>query len=277
MASQCFFVGRIEAAVGYSDAGQTLLGSGRYYELPFGGEGVLGNSYLLIGQPERAVEWCRAQLARGRDTHAVTQTQLVVALMVAGAVSEAMTATEGLIDAAEATRNPFVLSSALFAYGFAFRDADPTAAREALRRGMALAGDSGNLWNEASLAAALSTLEATQGDTLAALDHASVAIRHFNDAGNTGHLGVPLTVLTALLDRLGRYEPAAVIAGFAVDPLSTAGFPAITTTITHLRDVLGEDTYESFARAGKTMTPAAVATYAFDQINQARASLEQPG
>ena len=29
MASLCFFVGRIEAAVGYSDAGQTLLGSGR--------------------------------------------------------------------------------------------------------------------------------------------------------------------------------------------------------------------------------------------------------
>jgi hypothetical protein len=273
MASMCIFVGRIEAAVGYSDAGQTLLGSGRDYELPFGGEGVLGGPYLFIGQPERQVEWCRAQLARGRDTHAQTQTQLVVALVAAGSLDDAMTATEGLIDAAEATRNPYVLSLALLAFGFAFRDADPAVAREALRRGMVLARDSGNRWNEASLAVALSVLEAVHGDPLAALDYVVVAIRHFDDAGNIGHIGVPLTVLTALLDRLGRYEPAAVIAGFAVDPLSTAGFPEITTTITHLRDVLGDPTYESFARKGETMTTAAMATYAYDQIDQARAEL----
>jgi hypothetical protein len=273
MASMCCFVGRIEAAVGYSDVGQTLLGSGRDYELPFGGEGVLGAPYLFIGQPERQVEWCRAQLARGRDTHAQTQTQLVVALTAAGAVDEAMTATEGLIDAAEATSNPYVLSLALCVYGLAFRDADPALAREALRRGMVLARDSRNRWNEASLAVALSALEATHGDTLAALDYVFVAIRHFDDAGNTGHIGVPLTVLTALLDRLGRYEPAAVIAGFAVDPLSTAGFPEINTTITHLGDVLGEATYESLARKGETMTIAAMATYAYDQIDQARTEL----
>ena len=274
MASMCYFVGRIEAAVAYSDAGQTLLGSGRDYELPFGGEGVLGGPYVFVGQPERQVEWCRAQLARGRDTHAQTQTQLVVALRAAGAVDDAMTATEGLIDAAEATRNPYVLSLALFAYGFAFRDANPAVAREALRRGMVLARDSGNRWNEASLAVALSTLEAVYGDTLAALDYVFVAIRHFDDAGNTGHIGVPLAVLTALLDRLGRHEPAAVIAGFAVDPLSTAGFPEITTTIAHLRDVLGDTTYESLARKGETMTTAAIVTYAYDQIDQARAELK---
>ena len=273
MASMCFCVGRIEAAVGYSDAGQTLLGSGRDYELPFGGEGVLGGAYLFVGQPERQVEWCRAQLARGRDTHAQTQTQLVVALTAAGAIGEAMTATAGLIDAAEATHNPYVLSLALMAYGYAFRDADPAAAREALRRGMVLAGDSGNRWNEASLAAGLSVLEAAHGDTLAALDYVSVAIRHFDDSGNTGHLSFPLTVLTALLDRLGRYEPAAVIAGFAVDPFSTAVHHEITTTISHLRDVLGDQAYESFARKGRTMTPAEVATYAYDHISQARAAL----
>jgi len=273
MASMCTMVGRTEAAVGYSDAGQTLLGSGRDYELPFGGEGVLGGAYLFVGQPERQVEWCRAQLARGRDTHAQTQTQLVIALRAAGALDEAMTATEGLIDAAEATRNPYVLSLALFAHGIAFRDADPGVAREALRRGMMLARDSDNRWNEASLAVALCVLEAVHGDTLAALDYAVVAIRHFDAAGNTGHIGVPLTVLSALLDRLGRYEPAAVIAGFAVDPLSTAGFPEITTTITHLRDVLGDQTYESLARKGEMMTTAAIATYTYDQIDQARAAL----
>jgi hypothetical protein len=235
---------------------------------------VLGGPYLFIGQPERQVEWCRAQLARGRDTHAQTQTQLVIALRAAGAVDEAMTATEGLIDTAEATRNPYVLSLALFAYGFAFRDADPAAAREALRRGMVLARDSGNRWNEASLAVALSTLEASHGDTLAALDYVVVAVGHFNDAGNRGHVGVPLTVLTALLDRLEHYEPAAIIAGFAVDPLSTAGFPEIQTTIAHLREVLGEQAYESLTRKGAAMATAEMAKYAYDQIEQVRTELE---
>ena len=83
MASQCYMAGRIEAAVGYSDAGQTVIGSGRD-EVPFGIEGLLGGAYLLIGQPERQVEWCRAQLARGRDTHTLTRACLVVALTVAG-------------------------------------------------------------------------------------------------------------------------------------------------------------------------------------------------
>ena len=46
-----------------------------------------------------------------------------------------------------------------------------------------------------------------------------------------------------------------------------------TTAITHLRDVLGEATYESLARKGETMTTAAMATYAYDQIDQARAEL----
>ena len=49
-----------------------VIGSGRD-EVPFGVEGWLGGVYLVIGQPERSVEWCRAQLARGRDTHALTR------------------------------------------------------------------------------------------------------------------------------------------------------------------------------------------------------------
>jgi hypothetical protein len=43
--------------------------------------------------------------------------------------------------------------------------------------------------------------------------------------------------------------------------------------IAHLRDVLGDQTYESLARKGETMTTAAMATYPYDQIDQARAEL----
>ena len=50
-------------------------------------------------------------------------------------------------------------------------------------------------------------------------------------------------------------------------------FSRPTPAITHLRDVLGEPTYESLARKGETMTTAAMATYAYDQVDQVRAEL----
>jgi hypothetical protein len=43
--------------------------------------------------------------------------------------------------------------------------------------------------------------------------------------------------------------------------------------IVHLRDVLGEQTYESLAHKGEAMTTAAIVAYAYDQIDQARAEL----
>jgi len=38
--------------------------------------------------------------------------------------------------------------------------------------------------------------------------------------------------------------------------------------------VLGAATYESFARTGETMTTAEMATYTYDQIDQARGELK---
>ena len=184
-----------------------------------------------------------------------------------------MAAANGLIDAAEASHNPFVLSFALFTYGITYRDADPVRALEALRRGLAIAQDSGNRANETHVASHLARLEAEHGDPLAALDHVTLAIRNYHNAGNTTTIRVPLAIIAALFDRLGRYEPAATIAGFALSPFSAAAVPEITTAITHLRNVLGDQTYEVLARKGETMTTAAMATYAYDQIDQARTEL----
>ena len=119
----------------------------------------------------------------------------------------------------------------------------------------------------------LARLEAEYGDPLAALDYITLAIRNYHDAGNTDRICAPLAVLAAFLDRLGRYEPAATIAGFAIAPSPQRPFPEINTAIVHLREVLGDQTYESLARKGETMTTAAMVTYAYDQIDQARAEL----
>jgi predicted ATPase len=273
MAAQCWHVGRIEEAIGYADAGQRVIGSGG--QGPLGVESALGTVYMVIGQPERFVEWCRAQLARGGDTHTLTRAYLVGALTVAGAGEEARAAANGLIEAAEATHNPYALAYALFGYGFAFGDADPVRALEALRRGLVIVQDSGNRLIESQLATVLSRLEAQHGDPLAALDHITLAIRNFYDSGNVGLIRFALATLAVFLHRLGRLEPAATIAGFAFSPLSTA-VPQLSTVIAHLRDVLGEQAYESLARKGEAMTTAAMATYAYDQIDQARTELEHP-
>ncbi len=272
IASSCWAAGRVEAAVHYADDGQIVIGSGRH-EVPFGTEGLLGLAYFAAGQPQRAAEWCRAQLARGRDTHTLTGTATVFALTVAGSREEARAAATGLIDAAEATRNPYALAYALSAYGFAFRDADPHRARDARRRGLAIAQDSGNRIIETTLAAGLSSFEAKYGDPATAFDYVTVAIRNYHESGNTSMIGIPLVVLAALFDRLGRHEAAATIAGFAFNPLTAAAVSEISTAITHLRDVLGDQTYESLAGEGRTMTTSAMVSYAYDQIDQARREL----
>jgi hypothetical protein len=95
----------------------------------------------------------------------------------------------------------------------------------------------------------------------------ALAIHNFHNSGNTTTMRNLLAILAAVFDRLGRYQPAATIAGFALSPLAAAGVPEITTAIAHLRDVLGEATYESPARKGETMTTAAIATDARTELN----------
>jgi hypothetical protein len=82
-----------------------------------------------------------------------------------------------------------------------------------------------------------------------------------------------LAILAAFFDRLGRHEPAATIVGFALNPFTSTALPEFNTAIAHLREVLGERTFESLARAGEKMTTAAMVANAYDQIDQARAEL----
>jgi tetratricopeptide (TPR) repeat protein len=272
MAAQCWMPGRMEAAVGYSEAGQIVFSEGCQGP-PYDVESLVVSVYQAIGQPERALEWWRTHLAHDRHPTIFTRGALVLALTVAASPEEAMTVATGLIDAAEATHNPCALSFALFAYGLAFRDANPGAALAAVRRGLVVAHDSGNRGIESFQVDGLARLEAKYGDPLAARDYLSLAIRNYHDSGNVTLVHSPLAVLAALFHRLGHHEAAATIAGFAFNPLTAGWFPEITTAIAHLRDVLGVQAYESLARKGEAMTTAAMVTYAYDQIDQARAEL----
>jgi hypothetical protein len=159
---------------------------------------------------------------------------------------------------------------------FLIGSADVARGLDACRQGLALAQDSGNRFNESILALNLARLEAHRGVNTNSLDHLTLVIRNYHDSGNVASLRSPLGVLSAFLDRLGRLEPAAILAGHAASPLAMAAVPELVTAITHLREVLGDETYESLARGGEAMTMAEIAAYAYEQIDEGRAQLEQP-
>jgi predicted ATPase/class 3 adenylate cyclase len=273
MASLCYLVGRSEDALRYSEAGQAALHTGLFDGVPYDAEVWSGVPYLITGAPGRCVEMCRVVMTRAVGSHTYAHACMVVALTVTGAHDEAVAASAGLIDAARATDNPAVASWALLSFGYAHRDYEPAAAYDAFQRGLKIARDTGNRQVESSLADSLARLAAKQGEPMNALDLLTAAIRNFRDSGGFSLMTSPLAILAALFDRLGRHEPAATISGFAITPLTQNAFPEINTTVAHLREVLGDETYESLARKGVTMTNAAMAQYAFDQIDQARAEL----
>ncbi len=123
----------------------------------------------------------------------------------------------------------------------------------------------------------MAAVQAEHGETLAAFDHLSRSMCGYLEYGDTTAIRVPLASLAVVFDRLGRHESAAIIAGFSRIPSAARGVPELTTAIAHLRDVLGDQMYESFAHKGKTMTSAQVVAYAQDEIVQVRTELERGG
>jgi hypothetical protein len=273
-ASLGVLVGRFEEAVRYSEIGQTVIAAASD-KVSYFGEPFLASAYLFVGQPERYVELCRALLTRSRDTNAFAWANLVFAMAASGSADDAMVAAEGLIEAAEATGNPWVLAYALFAWGFAFRDNDPGRALEAMHRGVHISQDSGNRFFDTQFSYWLCGLEAEHGDPAATLDSLAVAIRNNQESGNVGMMHNPLATLAIALERFGRYEPAATIAGFAaLNPMVAVSLPELAALTTRLREILGNQAYESLARKGEAMTIVTIATYAYEQIDRARTELD---
>ncbi|MDT7794497.1 MAG: hypothetical protein QOD59_3933, partial [Mycobacterium sp.] len=198
VASLCILVGRFEQAVHYSEIGQTVIAAASD-KVSYFGEGFLGSAYLFVGRPERYLELCRAQVARTDDTNTMAKANLVTALYTCGSTDEATVAANGLIDAAEASGNPWVLSYTLAVCGVAFGDTDPDPALEALRRSVLVAHDSGNRLYETTFSYWLARREAEHGDRVAALEYLAVAIHNYHESGNIGMLHVPLGIFATFL------------------------------------------------------------------------------
>jgi hypothetical protein len=273
VAAQCHAAGRVDDAVGYLDASQAIAKSGGFDEVRSELATSSGVVYSHAGQTDRWVDLCRRVIAAEGGPHTIARACLVMALYFLGEGDEAQVASQGLLAAADATDNPVRAGFALLAYGIAYHDADPVAAYDALRRVLAVARESGNRQMESAAAVTMCMFASTDHDPIDFFQNLTAAIRHYYDAGSVATLRNPLVILAAILDRLGHHEQGATISGFAATTWTRAGYPQINTTIAHLRDVLGDQTYESLARKGEMMSTAAMVTYAYDQIGQARAQL----
>ena len=186
-----------------------------------------------------------------------------------------MAAANGLIDAAEATGNPFVLSFALLAYGYRL----PRRRSRPRARGPAPGpGDRPRqrqpLRSSHTLAAVCARLEAEHGDPMAAFDYFTVAIRNYHDSGNTAMIRIPLAYPRRLsrpartLRTGGHHRRVRASVPSLQRPCPRSAPRSPTSAMSSARQ-----TYESLARKGETMTTAAMVTYAYDQIDQARAEL----
>jgi predicted ATPase len=272
-AALCHVTGRRDDFVKYAEEGQKAVASGRFDEVPPHFEVILGGGYMYSQSLDRSAEWCRAVIARSARGKELIGPTLVFALALAGAHGEAKALSDDLFDVADRAGNPMAISGALLAYGHTHRAAAPGAAYEALRRGLTIAQDSGNRQMESVLALSLSSVAVTYASPLEAFELVAFAIRTYYDSGTLMFVSGAMGVLAALLDRFERYEAAATLSVFAEVPVARGTYPEIDITIAHLREVLGDEAFESLGRTGVAMSNTDVAKFALEQIDELRAQL----
>ncbi|MDQ1719601.1 MAG: hypothetical protein QOE89_3554 [Pseudonocardiales bacterium] len=269
MAAHCYGTGRMDDFHAHTRAAQEAIDSGRFDEVPDMFDATDHGGYLTT-DPASCAERCRTRIAHDPDNRPYTRHTLVIALSTAGATDEAIAVADRVLDIDHSADNPELQSGALLAYGFAHREDDPAAAYECHRRGLAIASESWNRQIESIHAISLSRLAATGSNPMEAFTFLTQSLGNLYDSGSFSMMSGPLAVLAGLFDRLAHPEPAAVIAGFTRGSFASFFYPELATAIAHLRMVLGDDSYESLARTGETMTAAQMVTYAYDQIDQAR-------
>ena len=271
MAAQCYATGRVDDSLAYAQAAFEAIESGEFDAVAYIFEATLGGPFIAKGDLAGWVALSRKILMRWPEAHTCATARLVLALVVAGEIDEAIDLSATL--PAELPENPHTAGLTLQAYGCARRESDPVSAYDAFRRGLSVARDSGNRQMESNIAINMSRLATDRGNYAEVFDNLTSSIRIHLDAGSFSHLPQPLAVLTTALDRLGRYQPAATISGFAATTTTKAAFPEVVVSVDHLREVHGDNDYTALAATGSAMGNTAMTAYALDQIDQARAGL----
>ena len=273
-AAHCFLTGRIDDSLSFGRAAVDLNDQPDYDPVPFAYcYLVLGAAYSYTGQVDRNLQTAAACHQRADDRLSTGPSQRAFALAVANRFDEAQTMAEEAVAAATARGIPSPIAFALVAYGRAFAETDPAQALAAMRRGLAVAHDSNNTWQEAMIGTELAALETAHGDATAALESIRRVIESQDRAGDVVTLTYSLSNLAVVFDRLGRLEPAATLFGTVAQTLPSRLIEH-SSTIEHLNHVIGSANVEQQMRVGGTMDRRAATLYALSEIERARN--EQP-
>ena len=270
VAAQCCWSGGFDKAVRYSENGQRLIGDERFDRFPFGYGAWLGAPYIAVGQPKR---W--ADLARALLEHMTTGTRTSGRPWLCAdhrwRVDEAMAPTDGLIDTAEATQNPHALRKR------ASRIRVRLPRRRSARRtssprpsvGVAQTAATGSSNPISPSFCQISSRKTAPQRRLSTISRWRSATTSTQVTSRHREVRWPSSPPCWTGSVTMSLRPPSPIRR---ERLTRMAFPEIATTIVHLREMLGDDRYESLAQVGKAMTNAAMANYALEQIDLARAN-----
>jgi predicted ATPase len=238
-ASFCMFTGRPETALGYAQTAAALAAEPGYDPFDMGLFGTWeAGIYIVAGQLDRALDLFAALAAQPGRVHLPGLCGLLTFLPAAERVEEAVAIAEETVTAARADPNPYFVAFALYGYGRAFAQTDPSRALRALREGLAYAREQRLLFWEATIAQEAAGLEAVHGQLDMALSMFDTAIDSFHRAGNVALLAETLAKLAMSFDRIERPEIAATIYGASANYAGIHAVINLASAVTHLRALI---------------------------------------
>ena len=167
----------------------------------------------------------------------------------------------------EATRIPSLIAVHALALGKTFAVSDPHRALASLEHGLEISRATRNrMWMNVLLPDAVA-LKARIGDPMAALVSFRDMITVWRSSADIWIFSHGMGSLVVLFDQLERWDEAASMRGTLDSALQAdALVQDLPEAIAHLREVLGDEVYESHYRHGAAMTVHQATDYAYDQI-----------
>jgi len=271
-ASLCSQTGRADAGIRYSAEAVTLGGDPRYD--PFSTDWTRSWEAIAnerAGRFKRGLQiWADIAALPGPPQLHGRCGLVQHTVLVSGHSNDAMRAlAEKNLAAARDGSNPYLLVLALYGYGLAFADTDPSRSLDAFRQGLSHSRDHRLAYMEVLIGREAARLEATQGDPDEALVLFDYVISAFHQSGNEGSLAITLGYVAAFFDRVENPDVAATLYG-AATRINSSILGNRPPFVRHLRDVLGDSGFDRCADTGAAMEPAEAVAYARDQIQAAR-------
>ena len=266
------FAGRAEAARANAHRAVELEGDTRYDPCEPGYAmfiEALGQVYC--GDLDRYIELTGEVVRRYGSDRGYGLASYVDGLQSAGRIEQALTLTEESVAAARRLGNPYWVAYALWIAGMAFSHTNAQRALAAWEEGIDFVREHRIHFFEGFMARDAARLNTSDGEPNVALGLFAEAIQAFHRSGNVPQLIITLASVPALLERLDRLEPAAVLLGaMSRESSSFHHVPELAELGSRLTSRLGATKAGELVAMGGGLDLDAAADYARRQIDVAR-------